>query len=109
LPKETQDAFIEAMRRFFHMPLEQKLLLKRTETNSRGFAHDELTKQLKVSGRTYLTCAGNGAKNVCLGLDRCKLLFERVQWFVVNVLCTKNSSLWRAGVRFSSLIVITPA
>lgn len=32
---------------FFSRPLEEKLLVRRTATNSRGFAHDELTKQRK--------------------------------------------------------------
>jgi isopenicillin N synthase-like dioxygenase len=31
---------------FFHLPLEEKLKVKRNATNPRGFAHDELTKQL---------------------------------------------------------------
>jgi isopenicillin N synthase-like dioxygenase len=42
---EVVDKFKEEMRRFFYLPLEEKLKVKRTATNSRGFADDELTKQ----------------------------------------------------------------
>ena len=37
--------FKKEMRNFFYLPLEEKLKVKRTATNSRGFADDELTKQ----------------------------------------------------------------
>jgi len=64
LPQETHDAFSTAMKSFFRLPLEQKLRLKRTESNSRGFAHDELTKQLKVGSREKV-CLLSGF-SVCL-------------------------------------------
>jgi isopenicillin N synthase-like dioxygenase len=35
----------EEMRLFFQLPLEEKLKIRRSENNSRGFANDELTKQ----------------------------------------------------------------
>ena len=35
----------QQMQEFFRLPLERKLQVKRTSTNSRGFADDELTKQ----------------------------------------------------------------
>ena len=35
------------MKKFFKLPIEEKLKLKRTVNNSRGFADDELTKQKK--------------------------------------------------------------
>ena len=45
IPLAVQQRMEEQMRAFFRLPLETKYLVKRTGTNSRGYADDELTKQ----------------------------------------------------------------
>ena len=45
VPREVIDAFEAATRAFFALPTEVKRLVKRTATNSRGFADDEFTKR----------------------------------------------------------------
>ncbi|KAH9251826.1 hypothetical protein BASA81_010269 [Batrachochytrium salamandrivorans] len=47
LSSELLGNLSRVMVNFFSKPLEEKLRVKRTATNSRGFAHDELTKQIK--------------------------------------------------------------
>ena len=49
IPPELISAFQGQMKSFFALPLSSKLEIKRTANNSRGFANDELTKQLKDS------------------------------------------------------------
>ncbi len=45
VPGPTTASLLDAMKRFFAQPAEQKRAVKRTAANSRGFADDELTKQ----------------------------------------------------------------
>ena len=47
------DAFEAEMVHFFKLPADVKRAVKRTATNSRGFADDELTKQLRDLKELY--------------------------------------------------------
>ena len=47
------DAFEAQMVHFFKLPADVKRAVKRTATNSRGFADDELTKQLRDLKELY--------------------------------------------------------
>ena len=53
VPREVIDAFEAATRAFFALPTEVKRLVKRTATNSRGFADDEFTKRTRDYKEMY--------------------------------------------------------
>ena len=53
VPREVIDAFEAATRAFFALPTDVKRRVKRTATNSRGFADDEFTKRTRDYKEMY--------------------------------------------------------
>ncbi|GMH95263.1 hypothetical protein TrVE_jg804 [Triparma verrucosa] len=66
IPKNTIERFDEMVRAFFDLPLEEKLRIRRTEDNSRGFAHDELTKRTLDLKELYDYGHTNPDKSPCV-------------------------------------------
>ena len=52
VPRHVIDAFEAATRAFFALPTDVKRRVKRTATNSRGFADDEFTKRTRITSWT---------------------------------------------------------
>ena len=60
VPRHVIDAFEAATRAFFALPTDMKRRVKRTATNSRGFADDEFTKRPETTKKCTTSATSRG-------------------------------------------------